>query len=65
MGGNFIGSDFYLAIRGGDEITSSSVAVRTDLLRSNSLTHAESGLVSVGSESVSSFDYQTPSLLVY
>ena len=39
---------------GCDEITSPFVAVRTNLLPSNSLIHADGGMATVGSESVSS-----------
>ena len=48
-------SGLYLAKRGCDEITSSFVATGTNLLPSFSLTQAEGGMPSVGSESVSSF----------
>ena len=45
----------YVAKRGCDKITSSFVATRTNLLPSFSPTHAEAGLASAGSKSVSSF----------
>ena len=54
-----------LTKRGCDEITFSFFAIRSNLLLSFSLTHAEGGMASAGSESVLSFDHQTPSLLVY
>ena len=48
------GSGLYLAKRGCNEITSSFVATRTNLVPSNSITHEHGGMVSIGSRSVSS-----------
>ena len=52
------GSGLYLPKRGCDEITSSFVAKRINLLPLISLTHVVGGMATVGLESVSSFDHQ-------
>ena len=48
------GSSLYQTKRGSDEITSTCVTAIQLLL--NSLTHADGGMATVGSKSVSSFD---------
>ena len=48
------GSGLYLAKRGCEYITSSFVAIRTNILPSNSLTHTDEETASFGSVSVSS-----------
>ena len=48
------GSGLYLAKEASDDITSSFVATRPNLLPTNSLTHADERTTSVGSELVSS-----------
>ena len=57
-------SGLYLAKRGGDEITSSFVATKKNLIPSNSLTHTGGGMGSVGSEFISSFT-DNPILIVW
>ena len=54
MGSKVEGIRFLSRKRGCDEITSSFVAMRPNLLLSKSLIPADGGMVSVGSESVSS-----------
>ena len=58
MGSMLKGSGLFLAKRGCDEITSSFVVLRINLLPSISLTRADGGMASAGSELLSSFDHQ-------
>ena len=54
MGSKAEGIRLYLTKKRCDETPSDSVTMRTNLLPSNSLTHANGGMASNGSESVSS-----------